>query len=225
MVETDKIPSEKITVIHIGIPENKIFMTKEGRIKIRNEFNVKDEEILIGTLSRLVGFKGHKFLLKSFSELKSEFKNAAKLMIVGEGELKEKLVQQAMELNILDKVIFTGFRNDISNILSAFDIFSQFSVDDGGETFPVAIIESMAAGLPVIGSEVGDIKYLIDHNKNGYLVEPENVHQFNEALEKLIIGTDLRMEMGKESRRKFENEFTLDTMINKIEDVYKKVIS
>ncbi len=224
MVETDKIPSEKITVVHIGISEKQIKRTEDGRKKIRNEFNIKDEEFIIGTLSRLVEFKGHKFLLKAISELKNGIKNSVKLMIVGEGELKEKLMQLSVDLGIRNKVIFTGVRNDISNILSAFDIFSQFSIDAGGETFPVAIIEALAAELPVIGSKVGDIEYLIENNSNGYLVEPENIQQFNQALVKLVANDALRKNMGKESHIKYLNEFTLDTMISNMEEVYRKVI-
>jgi glycosyltransferase involved in cell wall biosynthesis len=225
MVETDNILPEKITVVHIGIPENRIKTSASGRRRIRTEFNIQDDEVVIGSLSRLVEFKGHKFLLAAFTELIRTNKPNLKLMIVGEGELKNKLIQLSKDNNINDKVIFTGARNDVSDILSAFDIFTQFSIDAGGETFPVAIIEALAAGLPVVGSRVGDIEYLIDYDKNGYLVEPENVAMFNESLLKLIEDDIARKEMGKASLKKFINEFTLDKMIDNMEDVYKKVIT
>ena len=224
MVETDKISPGKITVVHIGIPESKIIRTEAGRNRIRNEFSIKNDEVVIGTLSRLVEFKGHKYLIEAFNKLNPEVNKFTKLLIVGDGELKQNLMSQAEEYGLKDKIIFTGERNDISDVLSAFDIFSQFSIDAGGETFPVAIIEALASGLPVIGSNVGDIEHLIDNSKNGYLVEPENLVQFTQAITNLIEDKSLRNEMGKESHIKFIKEFTLNTMIENMELVYNKVL-
>ncbi len=225
MVETDKISPEKITVVHIGIPDGKIKRTKEGRKKVRSEFGLMENNIVLGSLSRLVEFKGHRFLLRAFEELVEKGNNDLRLMIAGEGELKESLIQLAVEYNIQDKVIFTGARSDVNDVLSAFDIFTQFSIDAGGETFPVAIIEALSAELPVVGSRVGDIQYLIDDKKNGYLVEPENISEFNESILQLIKSSELRGEMGNASREKFLNEFTLEKMINNMEIVYRKVVS
>ncbi len=148
-----------------------------------------------------------------------------KLMIAGEGELKESLMQLAREYNLQDKVIFMGARSDVEDVLSAFDIFTQFSIDAGGETFPVAIIEALSAELPVAGSRVGDIEYLIDDKKNGYLVEPEDIEQFKERILSLISDRELRKEMGRASREKFLREFTLDKMINNMEIIYRKVVN
>ncbi len=225
MVETDKISPKKITVVHIGIPEEKIKRTDEGRKKVRDEFGIKENNLVLGSLSRLVEFKGHRFLLKAFKELVEKGNKDLRLMIAGEGELKESLILRAEEYNISDKVMFTGARSDVQDMLSAFDVFTQFSIDAGGETFPVAIIEALSAGLPVVGSWVGDIEYLIDHTKNGYLVEPENIQQFNEGILNLITDSVLRRHMGKASREKFLKEYTLDKMINNIEIVYRKVLS
>ena len=225
MVETDKIDPSKITVVHIGIPEGRIRRTEEGRAKIRKEFDIRDNEIIIGSLSRLVEFKGHKYLLSAFNELIKNGKSDLKLMIVGEGELKTALINQVKEYKLDNKIIFTGTRNDISDILSAFDVFTQFSVDAGGETFPVALIEALAAGLPAVGSRVGDIEFLIDNGINGFLVEPENIGQFNSALLKIIDIRQTSEEMGKASREKYLNEFTLDKMISNIEVIYRKVIA
>lgn len=224
MVHTDNISPERITVVHIGIPENRIKSSESGRRKIRAEFDIAEDEIVVGSLSRLVEFKGHKFLLAAFTELISEMDTDVRLMIVGEGELRNELKDIAMKNKIEDNVIFTGARNDVSDILSAFDIFTQFSIDAGGETFPVALIEALAAGLPVIGSRVGDIEYMIDNSKNGYLVEPENISQFKRLLLKIIQNAKLRGEMGKSSREKFLNEYTLEKMIINMEDVYRKVV-
>lgn len=225
MIETDKISPQKITVVHIGIPEERIKRSEEGKAKIRKEFDIKEKEIVIGSLSRLVEFKGHKFLIAAFNELVKYPDLNLRLMIVGEGELKDELRRLTKEYNLENSVIFTGARNDVPDILSGFDIFTQFSVDAGGETFPVAIIEALAAGLPVVGSKVGDIEFLINNERNGFLVEPENIKQFNQSLLKIIVDNEIREKMGKASREKYLGEFTLDKFIRNMEAVYNKVVT
>jgi glycosyltransferase involved in cell wall biosynthesis len=225
MIESDNISPQKITVVHIGIPEDRIKRSEQGREKIRREFNIEDKEVVIGSLSRLVEFKGHKYLLAAFNELIKNHDLNIKLLIVGEGELKDELREITKDYKLNDKVIFAGARNDIQDILSSFDIFTQFSVDAGGETFPVAIIEALAAGLPIVGSKVGDIEYLINNEGNGFLVEPENIKQFNESVLKIIMDDEIRKKMSKTSREKYLNEFTLDKMISNMEIVYRKVVT
>ncbi len=224
LIEHDKITPQKITVVHIGIPEERIIRSEQGRAKIRREFNIEDKEIVIGSLSRLVEFKGHKFLLAAFNELIKHHNLNLRLMVVGEGELKNELIGLTKDYHLGDNVILTGARNDIPDILSGFDIFTQFSIDAGGETFPVAIIEALAAGLPVVGSKVGDIEYLINNEGNGFLVEPENINQFNQSLLKIIVDNKIRDKMGKASREKYLSEFTLDKMVSNMESVYRKVV-
>src|SRR4030065_1144449 len=167
MTKVDGIPENKIYVVHIGLPPDKFNYTNAGRNKIRNEFGINDEEILIGTVSRLVEFKGHIFLLPAFENACLINPNL-KLLIVGEGALETQLKNKTVQLQLEEKVLFTGNRKDISDILSALDIFAQTSIDNGGETFPVSILEALSVVLPIIASNVGDIKFLV-RDENGIL--------------------------------------------------------
>ena len=222
LINMDLIPEEKISVVHIGLPPAQFVYSSEGRRKIRNEFSIKDEEILIGTVSRLVEFKGHSNLINAFKDV--SLKNQKlKLLIVGTGELETKLKKQTANLQLEDKIIFTGNRKDISDILSAIDIFAQTSIDNGGETFPVSILEAISVGLPIIASNVGDIKYLV-RNENGILLQPGNVLQISDSILKLSSNQSLIEKYKSASRKLFENEYTVGRMVNKIESLYLEVL-
>lgn len=218
LINVDSIPEEKISVVHIGLPPAQFVYSNEGRRKIRNEFLIKDEEVLVGTVSRLVEFKGHSNLINAFKD--ASLKNQKlKLLIVGTGELEAELKRQTNILQLNDKIIFTGIRKDISHLLSAIDIFAQTSIDNGGETFPVSILEAISVGLPVIASDVGDIKYLV-RNENGFLIQPENVLQIVESILKLSFSQSLIDKCKSASRTLFENEYTVSRMVNRIESLY-----
>lgn len=222
LMNNDLIRAEKISVVHIGLPPSQFVYSSEGRRKIRNEFSIKDEEVLVGTVSRLVAFKGHAILIKAFKE--ASIKNQKlKLLIVGTGELDAELKKQTAILQLEDKIIFAGNRKDISDILSAIDIFAQTSIDNGGETFPVSILEAISVGLPIIASDVGDIKYLV-RNENGILLQPGNVLQISDSILKISSNQNLIEKYKSASRRLFENEYTIGRMVDKIESLYLEEI-
>ena len=101
-----------------------------SRTKARNEFGIKDEEVLIGNVGRLVKFKGQKYLLSAF-KIVLETEPHAKLMITGDGELMNELKEYSNVLGINERVIFTGFRDDLQAIYPAFDIYVQPSLYGG----------------------------------------------------------------------------------------------
>ncbi len=218
MEEKDGIPGNKISVVHIGVPENMFKFSESGRQKLRSEFDLDGEQIVIGAVSRLVEFKGHLFLMKAFKELTEKFNNV-KLLIVGDGPLGDSLKTEAANLGISNQIIFAGHRNDLSDILSSMDIFTQTSIDFGGESFPIAMLDAMSVGLPLLASDVGDLKYMVEKN-NGFLIEPKNISQITEFLKILIESKDLREDFGNESRKIFLEKFTIQKMIDRIESLY-----
>lgn len=218
LIEKDKIPDKKVTVVNIGLPKDKFIFNQDARISLRKEFKITDSELVVGTVSRLVDFKGHRYLLEAFADL-TKYSVNLKLLIVGDGELKENLVSLCKKLNIEDRVIFTGARKDIPELLSVMDIFAQPSKDFGGESFPVSILEAMSIGLPILASNVGDIKYMIN-DKYGFIVKSESVQEIFNILMKISEpGFDLKA-LGKNSRERFLQEFTIDRMIRKMETLY-----
>lgn len=222
LVEHDKIPNQKVSVVHIGLPRDKFLFNSQLRKKIREEFSIPADSVVIGTVSRLVEFKGHIFLMKAFAELLKSNPDL-RLLIIGDGPLKDVLVSNSKKLQIEQKIIFAGTRNDISGVLSAMDIFTQPSKDLGGESFPVSILEALSIGLPIVASNVGDIRSMIDKS-NGFLTIPENVDEIICGLRNLINSGTLIKNFGENSRQLFLKNFTIEKMIDEMEKLYIKQI-
>ncbi len=219
IVSKNNIPAQKITVIHNGIDPVEMSRDSLLRKDIRAEFGIGDNEVLIGSVGRLVEFKGYKYLLTAFKIVLEKIP-AAKLMIVGDGELMGSLKTQADTLKISDRLIFTGFRDDLKAVYSAFDIYINSSIEGGGELFPFSVLYAMAQGLPIAAARVGDIPEMIRDNENGFLVPERSPYKIAEKLLELINDPDTSITFGKTGRLLIEEKFTLDKMTDKIVNVY-----
>jgi len=142
-------------------------------------------------VARLCLQKNHKLLLEAFSKI---IKENVQLKIVGDGPLKNELIEYASNLGISKKVEFLGQRDDIVYLLKSSDIFVLSSLWEG---LPLSVLEAMAAGLPIISTDVGGVKDIV--KDNGILVERGNAKKLYEAIIKLVGNSSLREEMGKKS--------------------------
>lgn len=216
----NKIPASKVTVVHNGIDPDEMKRNNELRKKVRYEFNIAENDIVIGGVGRLVEFKGFKYLLTAFKIIREKNTNT-KLLIVGDGELRPILNEQANSLGVSDSVIFTGFRDDLQSVYSAFDIYTNTSIEGGGELFPFTILYAMAQGLPIVAAKVGDIPAMIIDGLNGFLIDEKSPFQAADKIGQLLQNPDLRTSLGNESLNRLQNEFTLDKMVAKISEIYE----
>lgn len=216
----NNIPAEKVTVVHNGIDAAEMQRSESLREKIRAEFNIRHNEIVLGNVGRLVEFKGHKYLLTAFKIISESCPNV-KLIITGDGELMEQLKEQRSSLKLNDSVIFTGFRDDLQAVYSAFDIYVNSSVEGGGELFPFTILYAMAQALPVVSPAVGDIPAMIENDVSGWLVEERSPYKIAAHTINLISNKSLAGSMGKAGRKILLNKFTLEKMTYLITNIYK----
>lgn len=144
-----EVDKGNVYVLHNGIDLNIFQYNNEGRKKVREEFDIGKEEFVIGHIGRFNKQKNHLFLIEVFEELK-KVKPEAKLLLVGDGELKLEIMQCLENKNLGDSVIFTGIRSDIPNLLSAMDLFLFPSLYEG---MPNTVIEAQAVGLPCVISD------------------------------------------------------------------------
>ena len=222
LIDQDGIPARRIRVIHNGIPEDLIRTSEELRTRTRDEFNIPSEAIVFGAIGQMIPFKGHRYLLEAVSLLRDE-SDGFRCVIVGNGELEQSLRSQAASLGIEDRVIFPGHRTDLSAWYSLFDIFVMPSLDKGGETFPLVMVKALAAGLPVLGSDVGDISYMIQPG-NGLLLPPADVTRLANAMRQLLTDRGTRADMGRSSRKLYEDTFTLAAMAQQFETLYEELM-
>lgn len=234
LIEREKIDPKKIITIHNGIDIDKFNQTVEGSINTHNkrrEFGLEPCDIVIGIIANLREVKGHRFLFEALADICSDRVYSAdnlqqtqslyiKLLVVGDGKLKEELINLAGKFGIKDNVIFSGFRDDISEILKIIDIFVLPSLWEG---FPVSIMEAMASKKPVIASNVGGIPELVIDGETGILVFSKDVAALKNAILKLINNPQEAKIMGENSRRRIEEYFSLDKMVEETEKVYQNL--
>ena len=139
----------EVIILHNALDLDVYKFEPEERKRIRSEFGVKESEILCGHVGRFSPQKNHDFLIDIFSELCKERSNY-KLLLVGNGELEEKIREKCSDKGLQDKVIFAGVRSDIPAILSAMDVFVFPSLYEG---MPNTVIEAQATGLPCVISD------------------------------------------------------------------------
>jgi glycosyltransferase involved in cell wall biosynthesis len=219
LVNEDGIPREKITIVRLGLEPDANVRSPELRARARAEFGIREGETLVGNVGRLVPFKGQEYLLRSFASVAGAHPRV-KLMIVGDGELDGALRRQAAELSLGDRVIFTGFRDDIPSMYSAMDVYAHSSVEGGGETFPFAVLQALAYGLPTVVTDVGEVGAMVEEGVTGFAVPDRDERVFSVALERLLSDRPLRDSMGKKGRELMLKKFTSAVMASAVEEVY-----
>ncbi len=194
--------------------------------KVRSMFKIGKDTRLIGTIGHFAPLKGFEELIESMGEVIREGFNI-KLAIVGENaylnsdRYKQKLLSQVNSAGLNDRIIFTGYREDIPVLLAAFDIFVLPSLSEG---FGKVNLEAMAMGKPVISTNVGGIPEVVLDGLTGILVPPGNSRDLAHAIMRLLSDSHLRESIEKEGRRRVERHFTLQAHVEKIEEIYGEIL-
>ena len=221
VIKKNKIPETKVSIIYNGINPDEMKHDEVLRAKIRREFGIKDNEIIIGNVGRMVRFKGQKYLLSALKIILENFADV-KLMITGDGELMNSFKEQASSLGINDKIIFTGFRDDLRAVYSAFDIYVQPSIEGGGELLPFSVLYAMAQKLPVIATNTGDIPQMVIDSKTGFVTGEKSPIQISNKCLELINDSKKRQSFGQKGYELLNEKFTLGKMVNETEKIYQK---
>lgn len=186
----------------------------------RTSFGLSENDIVAITVASLTRNKGHRVLIDAIRTISPKY-NDLQLLIVGDGPLRDNLSAYAKELQLSSKIVFTGQRNDVDLLLKLADIFILPSMEREG--LGIALIEAMAAGLPVIGTRLGGIPEVIEENVNGLLLAPGNSEELAAAIEKLIADPAIREKMGRMGRKIYEEKFTAEKMVTNIESLYDEL--
>ncbi|WKY43529.1 glycosyltransferase family 4 protein [Eubacteriaceae bacterium ES2] len=193
----------------IGVDTKKFSNVSDQRSQKRQELGIDEQITVILSVGELIHRKNFETALKAAARLKDE---AFVYLFCGEGPLNKILKTMAIELGISDKVFFLGFRRDIPQICGAADLFFFPSYQEG---LPVAVMEAMSSGLPVVASSIRGNTDLIADNEGGYLFEAEDHDGYAKALKLLLKDEALRKSMGnhnQEVMKKFEKGAVNDQM-------------
>lgn len=216
LLEEENILPDKILTIYNGIDPMKPSYDKEAISKKCEGLGIDLNKKIIVSIGRLEPPKGYEFLLESAKIVKREF-SPVQFVIVGDGSLKHKLEKLTDDLKLKDTVIFLGHRNDIADILSISDIAVLPSVREG---FSVSLLEFMSLGKPIIATDVGGNKEAVINGESGIIVPPRDPIALAEWVLKLIKENKTSEDIGMKARERFNENFTVETMIQKIEKLY-----
>ena len=212
----------KIKKIYSGIELEQFRpLSEESKNKIRKKWKIREEEAVIGIVSKLWEGKGHAVLIEALKVLKKELKDV-KLVIVGEGYLYDDLLNLVYRLGLQDSVLFTGFMEDVSELIGTFDVAVLPSFFEG---MGRVLLEAMAMKKPVVASRVGGIPDLVEDGVNGFLVPPGDPNQLAEAIMKILKDKKLAGKMGGMGRKRITEKFSADIMAASIEEVYRELLS
>lgn len=201
----------KIVVVKLGLELDKLLAVAPK----------SDAELRIGIIGRLVPVKNHHMLFNVIKKLnESDVATPFTLTVAGDGELRFDLEHYVRQLHIERRVTFVGWQKDLAQLYSQLDIVVLTSLNEGT---PVCLIEAMAAGKPVIATNVGGVRDLVDE-KRGFLVPSGDVDGFANALKRLIDDEELRQRQGQAGREFVKNIFTKDRLIRDMIGLYGELL-
>lgn len=183
-------------------------------------FDINPDHLVIGTVAKLRPEKNIGRLIEAFSALENHFPEA-RLVVVGDGVGMSALKMLAERICLPERVIFTGSSSTPEAFVRAFDIFALSS---DTEQMPISVLEAMAAGKPVVSTDVGDVSMMVSP-ENAALVEGTEAAPLAANLSKLIGDSNLRKKMGAANKLKAEQEYSLEAMITGYDRVFDLALS
>ncbi|MGK7887248.1 MAG: glycosyltransferase family 4 protein [Crocosphaera sp.] len=198
---------DRLIKIHNGMPD--IYQNLIADTTISNT-------VKIVMIARFDKQKDHITLFKAFQDIPN-----AELELVGDGPYLEKMKELAINLGIIDKIKFLGYRSDIPQILAQAQIFTLISNWEG---FPRTTVEAMRAELPVIVSDVGGASEAVIEGVTGYSIAQGGVDSLHQKLLTLVSDSNLRKKMGEQARKRYQDYFTFQKMFEQTLKVYEQVL-
>jgi len=196
-------------------------MGEEKRNKKRLELGLKPGELVIGKVASLEARKGHEYALEVAAKLTDKY-DGVKFIFVGEGEERSKLESQVEDMKLSDRVIFSGYREDIAEVMGIFDVFIFTSLREG---LPQVLIQAVAVGLPIVTFNVEGACEVVKNGENGYIVPLKGVEALEEKLEMLIREPDLREKIGRKGSEILGDKWGIDKMKEDTINLYDEILS
>jgi glycosyltransferase involved in cell wall biosynthesis len=214
LIERDDVHPDLITIV-----PNAMTSTSEPLADASLPTELR-ERPLVGVVARLQPEKGVEYFLRAAARVTAKFPEAH-FVVAGDGPLRQELVALSEDLGLRERVHFLGFRSDASELMESLDGLVVPSLTEGS---PLVTLEAMAAGVPVVASAVGGIPDQIRHDREGLLVPPGDAAAISDALLTLLRDPARASRLGEAARRRAASRFSHDTMVRRIEDVYRDVL-
>lgn len=216
ILEDDGISRKRIEVVHDGVDIGRI--DRHPAVDAHAAFFLPHGAPIVANVAALAPHKGQKHLVGAAATLVREMPDA-RVLIIGEGELRDALHHQIATLGLDRHVILAGFRSDVAGVMKSIDLFVMSSVTEG---LGSAILEAMACGRAVVGTRAGGIPEAVEDGRTGLLVPPRDEPALAQAMLALLRDPDRRVRMGAAGRAKVEAEFSVEALVRGTLGVYER---
>lgn len=227
LIEYGVSKKEKISVVPSGLELEEYAQVKVDIVRKKQELGVNNtDETIVAMIGRLEAVKGPEYFIQAAGLVLKEFP-AVRFLLAGDGALREKLEAQAERLGIKDRVVFLGWRDDVTvgarhaaPLLSGIDVLALPSLN---EAVGRIILEAACFGVPAVASRTGGVPEIIQDGLTGILVEPGNARELAEGIMLLLRDREKRLEMGQAAKELVFREFSLEKMVRQIEGLYDRM--
>jgi len=221
-------PEKKIEVIPLGFDLERFNTDKDSKRKeFRKKWNLKENEIAIGIIGRLVPIKNHKFFIDAIQEVLKNSKVPIRAFIVGDGEEKQNIINYIKNKNLDFSLNYnpatfhlTSWIKEIDRVNSGMDIICLTSLNEGT---PVSLIEAQASGKPIVSTKTGGIENIVLENITALLSEKNDLHNFSKNLLSLVNDSNKRKLFSKFGLEK-SKDFHYDQLVNNIKNLYENIL-
>lgn len=210
------VEPQRVTVINSSIDLGRFSGVGDHRADVRRELGIPLTAPVIGNVAALAWHKGQKDLLAAMPALIGAIPDV-RLVIVGEGDQRESLMRLAAELNIQQRVVFTGIRRDVPRLLTAFDLFCMPSYLEG---LCNSVLEAFAMKLPVVATRAGGLPEIVKHEETGLLTPPHDPPALAAALARTLTDRALATRMGEIGYTMVHEKFGVDRMVERTAALY-----
>ncbi|MDP6792909.1 MAG: glycosyltransferase [Anaerolineales bacterium] len=215
-IEAEHTPESYIDTVNYGLAAGVV----NRPVDVRAEFGIPVGPLLV-CVARLTAQKGHRWLLPAFRAVVDEFPQAT-LLLLGDGPLRRQLEQMSVQLGLRESVRFAGWRTDVSALLPGTDLFVLASEWEG---FGLALLEAMAAALPIVATRVGAIPEVVLHAETGWLVAAKNATAFADKTISALRAPEQMVAFGHRGRARLDREFSVKRMVAATERLYVRMFA
>jgi glycosyltransferase involved in cell wall biosynthesis len=217
------IPPEKVISLGNSIDYARFADVSITRAQARQIIGLPGNSLVFGTVGRMAPNKGQIYLLRAFTKVKESI-SSAHLVLIGDGRLRNDFEQQAAGTSCADSIHFLGHRDNIPELLRAMDVFVLSSI--GGEGIPRALLEAMASGVLVVGTEVGGIPEILAGGEFGYLTPPRDSDALAKAMVELAQKPPQEREkLLEKAKRRVQNEYVYEVVVQRLEKIYAEQVN
>jgi glycosyltransferase involved in cell wall biosynthesis len=220
LVDRDGLAADRVAAFPIGL-DVEYFRPAPADPDLRLELGLSNKQLLVGLISYLRTYKGHEYFIEAARQILAK-RDDVTFIIVGEGPEEQPIRRLIEQLGLTSRIRMLGFRNDLLNVFRSLDVFVIPSVE--GDTIPQVLMQALAMGLPVVSTTVGSIPDVVIEGETGFVVPPRDAQALADRVLPLLDDAGLRARMGANGRALVERFYSIDKMLDRMEEVYSTLV-